>query len=314
MQTALRRGGLDQRLDAGESEFGFFRSRSPREIDLTREGGAYVGEKIIISTCGHRIAYRPSSDVLVFSSGEARPFERVPARDVQRGDEILVLDEQTRERIRQALATSRSILAQLADYHTHVARLRETLAGSGIPAKAREVLRRMREIDPSLPDSEVGNVKRWLTADLAAPPRIVARANLGQLATGLVSGSSCRPTASMTSWRRRMGTSAVGASTAVIPSSGGFAVEPARGGVSCSTRRASQRDIESSARFRGLWLSLFDGGGVTRRRCWRSREEPPVVSEPRALRDMYADERQLLKEAVCDAILERDRPDGVGRW
>ena len=31
------------------------------------------------------------------------------------------------------------------------------------------------------------------------------------------------------------------------------------------------------------------------------------MSEPRALRDMYADERQLLKEAVCDAILERTR-------
>lgn len=33
--------------------------------------------------------------------------------------------------------------------------------------KAREVLRRMRKIDPSVQDGEVHNVSRWLTADLA---------------------------------------------------------------------------------------------------------------------------------------------------
>jgi hypothetical protein len=54
-------------------------------------------------------------------------------------------------------------------YHERIAQLREALAGSSIAEKAREVLRRMREIDPSLPDTEVHNVQRWLTADLAAP-------------------------------------------------------------------------------------------------------------------------------------------------
>ena len=255
MQTALRRGGLDERLDAGESEFRILPIAQPREIDLTREGGAYVGEKIIISTCGHRIAYRPSSDVLVFSSGEARPFERVPARDVQRGDEILVLDEQTRERIRQALATSRSILAQLADYHTHVARLRETLAGSGIPAKAREVLRRMREIDPSLPDSEVGNVKRWLTADLAAPADSGAR----------------QPRAARDWPRFRLFMQANGVDDLLAQTYWQFAIVPTRSFHVQEGFQFNQRVVQfvldpesfasgrqTSAGLRGLWLSLLD--------------------------------------------------------
>lgn len=174
MQTALKRGGLDERLDAGESEFRILPIAQTRDIDLTREGGAYAGEKILLSTSAHRIAYRPSSDVLVFTSGEARPFEKVPAREVERGDQILVLDEEVRDRIRDALATSRTSLAQLSDYHQHIARLRDGLVGS-IPDKAREVLQRMREIDPALPDSEVHNVQRWLTADLAAPAEDGAR-------------------------------------------------------------------------------------------------------------------------------------------
>lgn len=168
MQAALKRGGLDERLDAGESEFRILPIAQPRDIDLTREGGTYAGDKILLSTSAHRIAYRPSSDVLVFTSGEARPFEKVPAREVECGDQILVLDEEIRDRIRHALATSRTSLAQLSDYHQHIARLRESLSGS-IPDRAREVLRRMREIDPALPEGEVHNIQRWLTADLAAP-------------------------------------------------------------------------------------------------------------------------------------------------
>lgn len=168
MQAALKRGGLDERLDAGESEFRILPIAQPREIDLTRDGGSYAGEKILLSTSAHRIAYRPSSDVLLFTSSEARPFEKVPAREVERGDQLLVLDEDVRDRLRHALATSRTSLDQLAAYHQHVARLRDGLPGS-IPEKARELLRRMREIDNALLESEVHNIHRWLTADLAAP-------------------------------------------------------------------------------------------------------------------------------------------------
>jgi len=174
MQAALKRGGLDERLDAGESEFRILPIAQPRDIDLTREDGNYTGDKILLSTTTHRIAYRPSSDVLVFTSGEARPFEKVPAREVERGDQILVLDEEIRDRIRHALATSRTSLAQLADYHRHIARLREALPG-WVPDKARALLRRMRQIDPALPESEVHNIQRWLTADLATPAEDGAR-------------------------------------------------------------------------------------------------------------------------------------------
>ncbi|WP_237355154.1 hypothetical protein [Rhizobium phaseoli] len=167
MQAALKRGGLDERLSDGESEFRIVPIFQPREIDLTQEGGVYTGEKIVLSTARHQISYRPSSDVLVFTSGEARPFERVAARDVERGDQILVLDEVTRDKIRHALATSRTSLKQLTAYHDHVARLRQSLPGSGISEKARQVLKRMQLIDPTLSDSELHNVQRWLSADLA---------------------------------------------------------------------------------------------------------------------------------------------------
>ncbi len=167
LHAALHRGGLDERHDAGESEFRLLPQPRSRDIDLTQEGGAYPGEKVILVTASHRIVYRPSSDVLLFSPGEARPFERIAARDVQVGDHILVLDEEIRERIRRALATSRSSLDQLASYHTHIARLRAAVPGETLTDKSREVLRRMRQIDPSLPDSEVANIQRWLSADQA---------------------------------------------------------------------------------------------------------------------------------------------------
>ncbi|MGX5668838.1 hypothetical protein ACWKW9_22990 [Rhizobium daejeonense] len=167
MQIALKRGGLDERLSDRESEFRIVPIAQPREIDLTQEGGSYTGEKIVLSTALHQISYRPSSDVLVFTSGEARPFERVAARDVEQGDQILVLDELTRDKIRHALATSRTSLKQLTAYHDHVARLRESLPGSGTAQKARDVLKRMQLIDPMLPDSEIHNIQRWLSADLA---------------------------------------------------------------------------------------------------------------------------------------------------
>lgn len=175
MQQALRRGGLDERLDAGESEFRALPIPEPRDIDLTREGGTYSGDQIIISTSAHRIIYRPSSDVLVFTAGEARPFEKVDAPDVEVVDQILVLNEGARERIRAALATSRTSLDQLALYHGYIARMRAALQGTSDAEKAREVLRRMREVDPSLPGSELSNIQRWLTADRAAPAEDGAR-------------------------------------------------------------------------------------------------------------------------------------------
>lgn len=253
MQAALKRGGLDERFDAGESEFRILPIAQPREIDLTREGGSYGGEKILLCTSAHRIVYRPSSDVLVFTSGEARPFEKVRAREVERGDQILVLDEEIRDRIRYALATSRTSLAQLADYHRHIAQLREALPGS-VPDKARELLRRMREIDPALPESEVHNIQRWLTADLAAPAQDGAR----------------QPRAARDWPRFRLFMQVNGVDEMLAQTYWRFAIVPTRSYRVQEGFQFNQRvvqfvlDPESFAAgradgaFRGLWLSLLD--------------------------------------------------------
>src|SRR3546814_11285754 len=96
-----------------------------REIDLTRSGEAYKGEIVYITTGrGHRLAYRPTSDVLEFSPGEVRPFKRTYAREVQRSDRILVLDASVREPIRRAIAGSRESLKQLSLYHSRLAAIR----------------------------------------------------------------------------------------------------------------------------------------------------------------------------------------------
>lgn len=253
MQAALKRGGLDERLDAGESEFRILPIAQPRDIDLTREGGTYAGDKILLSTSAHRIAYRPSSDVLVFTSGEARPFERVPAREVERGDQILVLDEEIRDRIRHALATSRTSLAQLSDYHQHIARIRDGLSGS-IAEKAREVLRRMREIDPALPESEVHNVQRWLTADLAAPAEDGAR----------------QPRAARDWPRFRLFMQANGVAEILAQTYWQFAIVPTRSYRVQEGFQFNQRVVQfvldpesfvggqTDGALRGLWLSLLD--------------------------------------------------------
>lgn len=253
MQAALKRGGLDERLDAGESEFRILPIAQPRDIDLTREGGSYAGEKVLLSTAAHRISYRPSSDVLVFTSGEARPFERVPAREIERGDQILVLDEEIRDRIRHALATSRTSLAQLTAYHQHVGRLRESLAGS-VPDKARELLRRMREIDPSLAASELHNVQRWLTADLATPGEDGAR----------------QPRAARDWPRFRLFMQASGVDEVLAQTYWRFAIVPTRSYRVQEGFQFNQRVVQfvldpesfaggrSDGALRGLWLSLLD--------------------------------------------------------
>lgn len=166
--NALKRGGAEERIDQAEAEFRMTAVAPEREIDLTREGGEYRGDIVRISTARDRhLSYRPNSDVLVFSAGEARPFERVPARLVKVSDDILVLNEAVREPIRRALAKSRQSLGQLALYHEAIARIRRTTEGATAAAKSRSILAAMRQIDPAIPEGELLNIQRWLTADLA---------------------------------------------------------------------------------------------------------------------------------------------------
>lgn len=168
MSAALQRGGANEKLDLAEAEFRVAAVLPEGEIDLTRSGEAYRGEILHFTTTrGHRLAYRPTSDVLQYSPGETRPFERTQARDVRRGDRILVLDASVREPIRRAIAGSRENLKQLALYHSRIAAIRAAAAGSSDQDKARHVLANMRTLDPGIGAHELQNVVRWLTADKA---------------------------------------------------------------------------------------------------------------------------------------------------
>ncbi len=166
MSAALKRGGANEKLDLAEAEFRVAASLPEGEIDFTRSGEAYKGDILRFTTSrGHRLAFRQTSDVLEFSPGEARPFERTQARDVRQGDRILVLDASVREPIRLAIAGSRENLKQLALYHSRIAIIRAAAVGTSDQDKARQVLARMRTLDPAIGSHEFQNVVRWLTAD-----------------------------------------------------------------------------------------------------------------------------------------------------
>jgi hypothetical protein len=168
MAAALQRGGANERLDLAEAEFRVAAVVPEGEIDLTRAGEAYRGETYHFTTIqGHRVAYRPTSDVLQFSQGEMRPFEPRQARQIEVGDRILVLSEAVREPIRRALAGSRGTLEQLAIYHRRVAEIRAATPGASDAEKARALLASMRALDPGTSLQELPNVVRWLTADKA---------------------------------------------------------------------------------------------------------------------------------------------------
>jgi hypothetical protein len=165
LATALTRGGADEQLDLAEAEFRIAATIPEGEIDFTQAGEHYRGDIIQLRTArGHRLAYRPASDVLLFSPGEARPFEKAAARDVTRGERILVLNAAIREPIRRALAGSREVLSQLQIYHDHINAILAATPGSSITDKARFMLAEMRRIEPKISQGEVQNITRWLTA------------------------------------------------------------------------------------------------------------------------------------------------------
>lgn len=166
LQAALARCGGQERLDLAEAEFRVKASVPEGEVDFTRAGEDYRGDVIhIVTARGSRFAYRPGSDVLVQSAGELRPFIRRDARFVQSGDLMVALGNGVRERLRHALSGSRRIQDALATYHNYLTQLRPGLPGQTVADKARNVVSRMQSIERSVPDSEVYNVRRWITAD-----------------------------------------------------------------------------------------------------------------------------------------------------
>lgn len=165
LTEALRRGGTDETLDVAEAEFRMTVSDQEERIDLTQANEAYRGPVVEMRTRrGLLLRYRPTSDVLLLSPGETRPFEKINARDVEPGDSILVLRNDVRELIRRALAGSRKSISELGVYHRSIADIRARLPGLTVIDKARRILRDMQRDTPSVPDTEVHNIVRWLNA------------------------------------------------------------------------------------------------------------------------------------------------------
>lgn len=165
LTDALRRGGTDETLDLAEAEFRMTVTDQEERIDLTQANEAYRGPVVEMRTRrGLVLRYRPTSDVLLLSPGETRPFEKIAARDVEAGDSILVLKNDVRELIRRALAGSRKSISELGLYHGSIAGIRARLSGHSVQDKARRLLRIMQRDNPSVPDTEVHNIVRWLNA------------------------------------------------------------------------------------------------------------------------------------------------------
>jgi hypothetical protein len=165
--TALRRGGSDETLDMAEAEFRVAAVIRENEVDLTQADEAYRGDVVRITMqSGLRLDYRPGGEILLLSPGEARPFERIQARQAQVGYRILVLDASIREPIRIAIAGSRKSRQELERYHAHIAAIRANEPGASLAEKARNILARMKSYGRSIGD-ETNNILRWLSADAA---------------------------------------------------------------------------------------------------------------------------------------------------
>lgn len=172
LAAALNRGGADETIDLKEVEYRYHLPTTEHLIDLTQTATGYTGEIVRLTLeGGGRIAYRPGSDVLVFTPDEIRPFRKVAARDVTMGEGILVLRQEIRDRLSDALSRSRKTAAQLKLYHEAVVRFSQRLSGDTVTAKARHVLAAMRAIDSSIGDHEVRNIKRWLRVEPSDNPQ-----------------------------------------------------------------------------------------------------------------------------------------------
>ena len=173
LSIALRSGGADEAIEnLDELEYSYNIPAAEGLIDLTQTPTGYTGEVVRFALeGGGQIAYRPGSDVLVFTPGEVRPFRKVTARAVSIGDSILVLRKDIRNRLSESLSRSRKTVAQLKLYHERVVQFRELLPGDNIPAKARHALTAMRAVDPAIGDHEVPNIIRWLSVKPSDSPQ-----------------------------------------------------------------------------------------------------------------------------------------------
>jgi hypothetical protein len=150
-------------------------------IDFTQgdsDEAAYTGTVIRIVTERDRriLRYRPESRVIRRTADEITPFELAPSKSLKPGDEIVVIDHRLVRLLADARARSPSLTILLREYHKAVERQCRTINGANPRDKAREVVARMRRIEPKFSEDEIQNVQRWLSVnehtvdDPNAPP------------------------------------------------------------------------------------------------------------------------------------------------
>jgi hypothetical protein len=172
LSAALDKGGATEKMHHHEVEFYCHIPTSENLIDLTQAADGYTGNVIRFQLeGGRRVAYRPESDVLVFTPDEVRRFHRVDAHAIQVGDSILVLRKDIRDKLSEALLRSRKTAGQLKLYHQEIVRFRERLPGNMLMVKARHCLARMQAIDPLIGEHEVPNIARWLSVKPSDSPQ-----------------------------------------------------------------------------------------------------------------------------------------------
>lgn len=166
LAAALERGGASEALDLIDLDYRYNIAASEGLIDLAQSTDAYKGDVVCLHVnAGLRIIYRTTSDVILLTPDEIRPFKKIHANKVTVGDSILVLRKELRDKLSEVLVHSRSTANELKVYHEHIRRYCARLPEKTLRAKAHRVLHAMRAIDPSLGDHELPNIVRWLSVE-----------------------------------------------------------------------------------------------------------------------------------------------------
>jgi hypothetical protein len=169
MSNEFATSGADERLDEAELKFRMGPEPSDEGLDFSRSGGEAGDDVLVITTeKTGKIKYRRQAAIPVYQPEEIRPFKRVVAHKVIPGDLIPVFRRELISLLRSAIVASGKTASLIAGYHQFIAMRREKIEGANLSEKAFHVLRRMREIDPSIKDHEHQNIMRWLRADQQA--------------------------------------------------------------------------------------------------------------------------------------------------
>ena len=138
-----------------------------RTLDFTQEdesGSNYLGAIVRIRTSGgYTINYRANAWVLRTTPNEVRAFQKVQASKLAKDDAILVMSRPLMMLLREHFARMPKTLENLRQYHKAVASRVPDIPGKLMSDKAREILRRIQQVEPKFEDDELSNIKRWLS-------------------------------------------------------------------------------------------------------------------------------------------------------